>query len=151
MESAGATVNTGSGGTNVPVLERLFTKVALENFYPLFELLSPLVCIDGTWEFMSDLSVSDWNRFGRYAARIHSMKFTPRLPHQSQAGSVASPQMLDEFTRHCPTPGLMFPNLTEVIWTAATTMELPPILLFLVPTVKSQSTHLWRINEQRMY
>ncbi|KAG8998578.1 hypothetical protein FRB93_013510 [Tulasnella sp. JGI-2019a] len=109
----------------------------MESFYPLLELLSPLVCIDGTWEFTSDLSASDWNRFSRYAARVYSMKFTPRLPYQSQRGSVASSQMLDGFTRHCPTPDSMFPNLTEVIWRAATMMELPPILLFLVPTVKS--------------
>ncbi|KAG9034466.1 hypothetical protein FRB95_013142 [Tulasnella sp. JGI-2019a] len=107
----------------------------MESFYPLFELLSPLVCIDGTWEFTSDLSASDWSRFGRYAARVHSMKFTPRLPYQGQMGSVASPRMLDEFTRHCPTPDSMFPNLTEVIWRAIT-LELPPVLLFLVPTVK---------------
>ncbi|KAG9034463.1 hypothetical protein FRB95_013139 [Tulasnella sp. JGI-2019a] len=109
----------------------------MDSFYPLFEVLSSLICIDNIWIFTSDPLASDWNRFGRYAARIYSMKFTPRLSYKGQAGSVASLQVLNQFTRQCLAPNSIFSNLTEVIWRATTTMELFPILLFLVPTVKS--------------
>ncbi|KAG8998582.1 hypothetical protein FRB93_013514 [Tulasnella sp. JGI-2019a] len=109
----------------------------MQSFYPLLELLSPLICTDNTWSFTSDLLASDWHRFSQYAARIHSMKFSPSRSYRNQDDSVPSPQILDEFNRHCPTPDSMFPKLTELIWRTDTTLQLLPILMFLVPTIKS--------------
>ncbi|KAG8998585.1 hypothetical protein FRB94_001398 [Tulasnella sp. JGI-2019a] len=109
----------------------------MDSFYPLLELLSPLACTGNTWEFTSDLSASDWNRFTQYAARIFSLKFSSRCPYQNQEDSVASPQIFKEFNLRCPAPDSIFPNLTEVKWRADSIMDLSPILLFLVPTVTS--------------
>ncbi|KAG9034470.1 hypothetical protein FRB95_013146 [Tulasnella sp. JGI-2019a] len=105
----------------------------MDSFYPLLEVLSRLKCIDETWEFASDLSASDWNRFDQYAARIFSLTFYSHRPYQ---GSVASPKILEEFNLRCST-NLMFPNLAEILWWVDTPMNLSPLLLFLVPSVKS--------------
>ncbi|KAG8998594.1 hypothetical protein FRB94_001389 [Tulasnella sp. JGI-2019a] len=109
----------------------------MESFYPLLELLSPLTCIGDTWEFSSDLSTSDWNRFSRYATRIHSLDTTLNSPYQGREDCVVSPRILQEFILHCPTLDSMFPKLTKVVWEPKTAANLHPILLFLVPTVKS--------------
>ncbi|KAG9027834.1 hypothetical protein FRB95_007344 [Tulasnella sp. JGI-2019a] len=109
----------------------------MDSFYSLLKLLSPLECVNKTWEFTSDLSASDWDRFNRYAARIFSLKISSRRPYQGQHDSVVSPQIFEEINLRCPTPDSIFPNLTEIKWWADATTDLSPILLFLVPTVQS--------------
>ncbi|KAG9001693.1 hypothetical protein FRB94_004572 [Tulasnella sp. JGI-2019a] len=109
----------------------------MESFYPLLELLSPLVRIGNTWEFSSDLSASDWNRFRRYASRIHSLYFALTPSYRGEEDCSASPRILQDVILHCPTPDSMFPNLTKIVWRPDTPADLHPILLFLVPTVQS--------------
>ncbi|KAG9026294.1 hypothetical protein FRB95_009014 [Tulasnella sp. JGI-2019a] len=102
----------------------------MKGFYPILELLSPL-------EFSSDLSASDWNRFSRYAARVHSLDNSLEFPYQDHGYCVTSPRISQEIILHCPTPDSMFPNLTKIIWRPDIAADLHPILLFLVPTLKS--------------
>ncbi|KAG8883771.1 hypothetical protein FRB98_002813 [Tulasnella sp. 332] len=107
----------------------------MTSFYPLLELISPLEYRGSAWEFASELSDVDWERFGRYSGYIRYINYAQSDRYRGHHGLPSSRALADILLHRPSSDGSMFPNLTEVHWRVFTGNALMNLLLFLVPTV----------------
>ncbi|KAG9034537.1 hypothetical protein FRB95_013104 [Tulasnella sp. JGI-2019a] len=105
----------------------------MKSFYPLLELLSPLVIRGNEWHFPPDLSNANWDRFDSYASRIRKLEHNDDRKFQGFP-AIPSLHLFSRITER-RSPRLITPNVFDIIWTSRDATTLPLVLYFVSPTV----------------
>ncbi|KAG8856225.1 hypothetical protein FRB96_006537 [Tulasnella sp. 330] len=114
----------------------------MTSFYPLLELLSDLEYGGDEWEFVSEPSEFNWERFSRYADYVHSIIYDQTDVFRGHSGR-PSDQLANAFLDR-PTSNIsVLPHLTRIHWTVIGRKALMQLPMFLVPTVTILRIECW--------
>ncbi|KAG8860320.1 hypothetical protein FRB96_003969 [Tulasnella sp. 330] len=95
------------------------------------------------WEFETEVSDANRERFGRYASYIHSIDYDETDVYRGHEARPSDRVVANMFLRHPTSNASLFPKLNRVNWIVVGEEALMHLLVFLVPTLTTLQIGCW--------